>query len=211
MLRVLLEVGQTLLTEPVCPLCGDGIRESLLETKLCSACFEILGLRNSGCKGLHPLPWWAVGTYEDALRSCLLKLKRTHSKRILDVLVNSLKPWLPALDQSWLVPIPSWKRRQGNLLPARLAERLGPVKPELLQRTQARIGQHHLNRRQRLTNLKGAFHSPASNHSLNVWLVDDVLTTGATAVAAQTALTKAGHSVQGLICLARTPIPRSRR
>tara|TARA_B100000927_G_scaffold166757_1_gene134402 strand:+ start:2174 stop:2626 length:453 start_codon:yes stop_codon:yes gene_type:complete len=149
--------------------------------------------------------------YDGALRSCLLDLKRTHSNRILDALVNSLKPCLPATDQSWLVPIPSWKRRQGNLLPARMAERLGPVKPDLLRRTQACIGQHHLNRHQRLTNLRGAFHSPASNRSLNVWLVDDILTTGATAVAAQTALAEAGHSVHGLICLARTPIPRSRR
>ena len=211
MLRALLEIGQTLLTEPVCPLCGNRIREALLKTKLCSGCFELLGLRSGGCKGRHPLPWWAVGTYDGALRSCLLKLKRTQSNRILEALIASVKPWLPATDQGWLVPIPSWKRRHGNLLPARLAEKLGTVKPELLQRTQARVGQHHLNRRQRLTNLKGAFHSPASNQSLDLWLVDDILTTGATALAAQSALTDAGHSVQGLICLARTPTPRSRR
>ena len=211
MLRALLEIGRTLLTEPVCPLCATRIHEDQSEPRPCPACVESLGLQISGYKGLHPLPWWAAGMYDGALRSCLLDLKRTHSNRILDALVNSLKPCLPLTDRSWLVPIPSWKRRQGNLLPARMAERLGPVKPDLLRRTQACIGQHHLNRHQRLTNLRGAFHSPASNRSLNVWLVDDILTTGATAVAAQTALTKAGHSVQGLICLARTPIPRSRR
>ena len=43
------------------------------------------------------------------------------------------------------------------------------------------------------------------------WCNYALVTTGATALAAQTALTKAGHHVRGLICLARTPNPRPRR
>jgi predicted amidophosphoribosyltransferase len=64
-------------------------------------------------------------------------------------------------------------------------------------------------------NLEGAFHAaPAPQTSLQsktkttVWLVDDILTTGATALAAQKALNEAGHSVRGIICLGRTPAKR---
>jgi predicted amidophosphoribosyltransferase len=62
----------------------------------------------------------------------------------------------------------------------------------------------------RMHNLEGAFHAaPAPQTSLQskstVWLVDDILTTGATALAAQKALNKAGHPVGGIICLGRTP------
>ena len=86
-----------------------------------------------------------------------------------------------------------------------MAAGLGRVKPHLLRRTRAGIGQHHLNRRQRRVNLDGAFQSPPSQGSLELWLVDDILTTGATALAALAALTSAGHRVHGVICLARTP------
>jgi predicted amidophosphoribosyltransferase len=40
-----------------------------------------------------------------------------------------------------------------------------------------------------------------------IWLADDILTTGGTALAASSALEASGHRVAGLICLARTPPP----
>ena len=46
---------------------------------------------------------------------------------------------------------------------------------------------------------------------MEIWLVDDILTTGGTALAARQALLDAGHQVCGLICLGRTPIRRLRR
>ena len=211
MLRSLIEISQTLLVRPVCPLCRRTLPDTELGLKLCSACRDNLGLTITGCHGLHPLPWWALGSYDGALRVFLLKLKQTYSERVLAALLNSLRPLIPKTDGEWLVPIPSWKRRMANPLPLRMAAGLGNERPDLLLRTQAGIGQHHLNRRQRLINLEGIFHCPPTTQALELWLVDDILTTGATAMAAQTALTKAGHHVSGLICLARTPILRSRR
>ena len=83
----------------------------------------------------------------------------------------------------------------------------------LLQRTRAGLSQHHLNRSMRMHNLEGAFHAAPARHTstepkTSVWLVDDILTTGATALAAQKALNEAGHSVRGIICLGRTPAKR---
>jgi predicted amidophosphoribosyltransferase len=40
-----------------------------------------------------------------------------------------------------------------------------------------------------------------------LWLVDDILTTGATAQAAAVALEAEGLRVEGVLCLARTPSP----
>ena len=110
-----------------------------------------------------------------------------------------------------LVPIPSWKRRRANSLPSLIATTLGQARTDLLQRTRASAGQHHLNRQQRLSNLSGAFRVNARVPAMELWLVDDILTTGGTALAAREALLDAGHQVCGLICLGRTPVRRLRR
>ena len=79
----------------------------------------------------------------------------------------------------------------------------------ILRRTRAGVGQHNLNRHQRLANLKGAFRAEPTVDSHRkdqiLWLADDILTTGGTALAARSALEASGHRVAGLICLARTP------
>ena len=205
MLRNLLAIRSTLLIEQVCPLCRRVSDGTTAGPCLCSQCCSALALPRHGCRGNQPLPWWSLGTYSGDFRHCLLRLKRAGSGRILTALLNGLQPLLPSCSTGWLVPIPSWKRRRANPLPAQIAAGLGRVKPHLLQRTRAGVGQHRLNRQQRLVNLQGAFQSPASAEALELWLVDDILTTGATALAAREALTTAGHRVRGLICLARTP------
>ena len=86
-----------------------------------------------------------------------------------------------------LVPIPSWKRQRSNPLPQRIAHGLGRLTAELLQHNRAGLSQHHLNKRQRQTNMMGAFQaSPLVHHRAlcSLWLVDDILTTGSTALAA---------------------------
>ena len=95
-----------------------------------------------------------------------------------------------------------------------MAMGLGRPTADLLHHTRDGLSQHHLNRRQRQTNLIGAFQAfpmdKQGAHS-SVWLVDDILTTGSTALAARQALEAAGHRVAGLICLGRTPARERRR
>ena len=113
-----------------------------------------------------------------------------------------------------LVPIPSWKRQRSNPLPQQIALGLGRPTAALLQRTRAGLSQHRLNKTQRQANLIGAFRaSPLDKQGAlsSVWLVDDILTTGSTALAARQALEEAGHRVAGLICLGRTPAKERRR
>ena len=158
--------------------------------------------------------WCALGPYEGALRQLLLKVRQPTKQKVLSVLVQMLYDSLSLPSAAVLVPIPSWKRQRTNPLPQRIAMGLDRPTADLLQRNRVGLSQHHLNRSQRQTNLIGAFraspHNPATALT-SVWLVDDILTTGATALAARQALEEAGHGVAGLICLGRTPARQRRR
>ena len=212
--RVLLAFAQTLLIEPRCPIC-DGPWDSPMPPKApCSTCLDALALPLKGLKGLLPLPWCALGPYAGPLRQLLLKLRQPHQGKALEALVQLLSDRLTLPATAVLVPIPSWKRQRFNPLPQRIALGLGRPTAELLHRTRAGLSQHHLNKRQRQSNLIGAFQAiplPKQGAHKSVWLVDDILTTGSTALAARQALEEAGHRVAGLICLARTPAKERRR
>ena len=110
-----------------------------------------------------------------------------------------------------LVPVPSTKTRNRDrgFDPARLlAEETGrrlhrPVRP-LLERQRDSPAQSALPARDRDANVAGAFRSrPAAGQSL--LLIDDVVTTGATAFEAARTLLRAGASRVDLLVLARTP------
>ena len=114
-------------------------------------------------------------------------------------------------DNSRARPHPQLEAAPGQPLPGLIAAGLGRVRTDLLQRARVSAGQHHLNRQQRLSNLSGAFRANVHAPEMELWLVDDILTTGGTALAAKQALLDGGHRVRGLICLGRTPARRLRR
>ncbi len=200
------------LVQPRCPLCRHAPARC--------TCATAAELPTGGLQGRRPLAWWAAGAYQGRLRGVILELKREPRQRALEWLVDRALPALPPLASApLLVPIPSWKRRhRANQLPSRLAcvaaKRLRGRSLDLLERSRPVLGQHHLARPLRLTNQQGAFHcgQPARRHQRHqpLLLVDDILTSGATALAASEALELAGWSVRGLLCLARTP-ERQRR
>jgi ComF family protein len=117
----------------------------------------------------------------------------------------------------WVVPVP--------LAPARLAERgynqawelarrlgrsLGlAADPDLLWRPAEQAHQADLNRAERQRNLRSAFMTDprrrAELHGSRVALVDDVMTTGATAREAAAALLRGGAAAVDVWVVARTP------
>lgn len=178
-----------------------------------------------GLTGQQPLAWWAADTYQGQARHALLRLRDHPSSAALEPWLEALVPLLrsgpaAAKPNGLVVPVPSWKRK-ANPLPLLLARALShalgwSLKPELLRRSRPVLGQHHLGRQLRLANQEGAFAArPAPAQHLGprkpVLLVDDILTTGATACNAAAALQQAGWRVVGLACLARTPAGRSRK
>ncbi|PPD45628.1 MAG: amidophosphoribosyltransferase [Methylocystis sp.] len=114
-----------------------------------------------------------------------------------------------------LVPIPLHRVRlfarrfnQSAALARIISRECGaPVDALTLQRVKATTPQVGLSRAQRAANLSGAFRIDSERAALlkgrNVVLVDDVLTTGATANAAARALLKAGAAQVDLVVFAR--------
>jgi len=113
------------------------------------------------------------------------------------------------------VPLSSRRLRQRGFNQAQMLARwLGhslqlPVTEHLLQRTQDTPAQQKLSAAERKRNLRQAFQlsNPQAVAGRHVALVDDVLTTGATAEAIARVLKKAGAARVDVYCLARTPRP----
>ena len=150
----------------------------------------------------------------DLYRRFLLDLRKHPHQKSVAALVRGMSP--PAFPRGvfpLMVPVPSWKKRANplpGLICAKACQQWRWSSADLLQRSRPVLGQHHLNRALRMENQRGAFHcrqtaNPKEARQHPVLLVDDILTSGATALHASVALRQAGWRVHGLICLARTP------
>ena len=121
---------------------------------------------------------------------------------------------MPGAAPDLLVPVPLHRRRerergynQALLLSRRLERAWGvPVAPDVLVRGAATAPQADLDAAARRRNVRGAFTvtKPEAILGRHVVLVDDVLTTGATAGECARSLTRAGASVVGVLTIART-------
>ena len=121
-----------------------------------------------------------------------------------------------AADEVLLVPVPIAPARrrergfnQARLLADALSNALDARVTELLERRTARRSQVHLRRQARLANAPGSFRTSVRagrgehERRRSVLLVDDVVTTGATAAACVTTLAEAGWQPIGLVSFAR--------
>lgn len=176
------------------------------------------------CLHCRPREWlvertWSMGTYRDALRAAVLATKRSAEYRLTETLANwladrhgsELAAWRPDV----VVPVPMhWLRRlrrgvNGPEHIARvLAERLGTPWSDVLVRRRYTRPQTELGERQRQRNLRGALalRVPAPLAGARVLVVDDVLTTGATANAAARVLRRAGAEGVAVAVLARATV-----
>lgn len=116
-----------------------------------------------------------------------------------------------------LVPLPGWKRHPNplpGLMSSELSRLSGLRRIQPLERSRPVLGQHHLRRQLRFANQDGAFRClypplPGQGRRRPLLLVDDILTTGATACNAASVLQQAGWRVLGIVVLARTPLGKS--
>jgi len=123
-------------------------------------------------------------------------------------------------DPDLIIPVPLhwrklWQRgfNQSELLGAELRSQCRQLKQVKLatrwvQRHRATIAQSGLAAAQRKSNLLGAFTARRRCDNLRIAIIDDVLTTGATASVLATTLRDAGASHIEVWCMARTPEPR---
>jgi len=141
-------------------------------------------------------------------------------RRLLAALVEQAARVAPGRPALWIVPIPlhpaRLRARRFNpaaLLARDLARQLGiPCRADLLHRVRDTPSQTELGRSQRRRNLAGAFRCARAQPAPRIWLVDDVVTTGATLSEAARALRAAGAREVSALCAARTLLaskPRS--
>ncbi len=170
------------------------------------------------CRGTS-FPFDAVvclGPYAGRLRDAVLRMKHAHGEGLADVVGElwsvSAEARLRALGAEAIVPVPlHWMRRwtrgynQSESLARPLAARLGlPLCPSWLRRVRHTPQQKALPPAEKRENLRGAFRARGSAvRGKVVLLVDDVLTTGATATEAARALRRAGAQRVVVAVLAR--------
>jgi len=169
----------------------------------------------NGCAAAPPAFDWAraAGVYTGPLRDAVQRFKfgrRAALARPLAALV--LEQWAPAVPTgAVLVPVPlarARERERGFNQAALLAERVAraldaPLRSRWLARTRATAPQTALNATERRVNVSGAFVASTSAAGADVVLVDDVLTTGATAAECARALRAAGARSVGVLTVAR--------
>jgi ComF family protein len=192
---------------PGCACCGLPFPVALEEGTLCAACLAKPPAFDSAR---------AILAYDEKSRSAILALK--HADR-LD-LVPGFTRWLSRSgrvgleDSDLVVPVPLhpfrlWRRRynQSAELARRLARnwRLGYDPLALIRSRPTQSQGAMVSAKARRRNVLGAFKVPDSSRvrGKRVLLLDDVLTTGATAQACARALKRAGASKVHVLVLAR--------
>ena len=167
---------------------------------------------------VSPPPWDTViffGPYEGRLKELVLRFKFQSQLGLGGVLHSMLRLSLSARgvsDHDLIIPVPLHSRklsRRGFNQSLELARGLadkgsGRLEPRALTRIRNTPAQHTLPRAKRMHNLTGAFQAdPSLVRERSVLLIDDILTTGATAHAASRALRQGGAANIDLLVLAR--------
>lgn len=200
--------GIDFLSPPFCALCGFPFEFESGEDALCGACSR----RPPAFDRAR-----AVMRYNEASRGLILGFKhadKTHAAPAFGRWMARAGDGLLA-EGDLVVPVPlHWTRlfrrryNQAALLAGALAREAGlPAARDLLVRKRPTPSQGRLSREARWRNVRGAFAVRQGRRRLlagrRVILVDDVLTTGATAEACAKTLKRAGASEVHVLVLAR--------
>ena len=223
--RVLQAVGRGLLDLVYPPRClGCGARADSPDLPLCPHCLEsmerapTMGVaarldRLPPGRGLfeHALALWVFdkgGTLQ-AVQHAFKYNNRPRYGVALGRLVGSAYTDA-ASPPDGVVPVPLHRTRelergynQSRMLAKGVAEALDcPLRNDLLDRPRPTLSQTNLSREERWKNVRDAFAADSDCNDGHWLLVDDVLTTGSTAVAAGLTLTSAGADAVSLATLA---------
>jgi ComF family protein len=174
------------------------------EHGVCAACRE-------GLRGFDRAA--SFGFYEGALRSLIHLFKYNGMKPLAKPLAAFLERAIP-IDQGFdaVVPVPlHWRKRwergfnQAELLARLVAKHRRVPLLEALKRKRSTAVQATLASAGRRRNVAGAFEirSKAAVAGKRILLIDDVMTTGATASACASVLKRAGAQSVSLVTLAR--------
>jgi ComF family protein len=150
---------------------------------------------------------------EDSARTAVHQLKYEGWSRVADSMAEAMRGLEPLTGRVCLVPVPlgaSRQRKRGYNQSERIASALHAstgidLRVDLLQRVRETQTQTALTPESRHANVMGAFSARPAD-GLNLVLVDDVFTTGATLAAAAAALTEAGANRVEAVTFARAVV-----
>ncbi len=193
---------------PFCAKCGLPFDVPVGDDALCGACLAEAPVFEAAR---------AAMVYDDASRRLVLGFKHgdhTYAAKSLAVSMHRASgDILKNADALVPVPLHRWRlfRRRYNqsaLLAQQIAKMTQkPVLLDALRRIRATANQGHLNRKDRKENVKGAFAVPERHKDSvagkTIVLIDDVLTTGATANECSRTLLDAGAKEIFVLTLAR--------
>lgn len=193
---------------PYCARCGLPYEGEITVEFKCANCAD---------RGLHFRSARAAAEFSGPVREAIHAYKYNHAiwfeEFLAALLLREAQDHLQRSDWDFLVPVPlHWLRRlersfnQAERLARRLSRSTGiPVNTGLLRRVRATGAQARLTRAERLANIKRAFayRGKAPLDGERVVLIDDVLTTGATASACAKLLKRNGASVVDVWTVAR--------
>lgn len=138
-----------------------------------------------------------------------LSLAKTLSELMVDF-VKDTPEIIQGIDMITFVPLQKGRLSQRGFnqsgeLASNIAKALGRPLKDLLEKTLSTRHQNELSREDRLTNLKGAFRikKDVSIKGLQILLIDDVMTTGATLSECAKVLTRGGAKAVRCLTLAR--------
>ena len=186
---------------PMCARCGQPSFRGL-ECRLCAEWPEGLTRVRSAV--------WLEGSAREAVH----QLKYEGWSRAGEAMAEAMRRLEPLTRQVSLIPIPLGGRRQrqrgynqSERIAAALGDRIGaPLRSDLLQRVRETRTQTALTPEARHANVAGAFRAGQVD-GLELVLVDDVFTTGATLAEAARALEQAGARTIYGVTFGRAVIP----
>ena len=156
--------------------------------------------------------WEYSGLYREVIHTIKYKPSKRLCTAISKSIAESIEPLFPSADWDLIVPIPSSKQallrrgfNQCAILAAAISVRVGvPWSIFALTHHGYRARQAEVSREKRYSNVRRALRAGTSAAAgKRILLVDDVLTTGATAGVAATALLGAGADAVDLFTIAR--------
>ena len=207
---------------PLCARCR--LPEPLTPEGRCARCFTLAPLSSHLCHPciIDPSPmravrflWHYEGVVADVISAMKYRPSRVLARVLALHLVNALPTFIKGLtDWDAVVPIPS-SARQRRIRGFNQCEILAralplPTEPMLLVHAKDCHPQATVEYKKRTSNVQGVFTSSSLAEAKSVLLVDDVITSGATAHAAAETLLLHGARTVDLLCLARATSRNSR-